>query len=184
METKSTHRTKWRRRSRLETKSTCGSGSGGGDRGSKPSRPRDQVAAATAAGNQVDQRVKGAVAIVWKPGRPPGQSRRRQPRMETESPAGSANWSRRTRRQAAGTRGPEGRRRRIVEMIAHVVLFKPKHELTTAQRQAVIDDLKAAAAAYPHSPKSSRRQTAPAWSARLRATDARRLRVCRRHRIR
>ncbi|MET1083076.1 MAG: Dabb family protein [Burkholderiales bacterium] len=34
-------------------------------------------------------------------------------------------------------------------MIAHVVLFKPKHELTTAQRQAVIDDLKAAAAGIP-----------------------------------
>ena len=65
--------------------------SGGGDRGWKPSRPRvraavagsadrnqvdprDQVAAATAAGNQVDLRVKGAVAIVWKPGRPPGKA--------------------------------------------------------------------------------------------------------------
>ena len=69
--------------------------------------------------------------------------------METESPAEPANGSGRTGRQAARTRGPEGRRRRIVEMIAHVVLFKPKHELTTAQRQAVIDDLKAAAAGIP-----------------------------------
>jgi hypothetical protein len=34
-------------------------------------------------------------------------------------------------------------------MIAHVVLFKPKHDVTAAQRQAVIDDLKAAAAAIP-----------------------------------
>ena len=34
-------------------------------------------------------------------------------------------------------------------MIAHAVLFKPKHELTAAQRQVVIDDLKAAASAIP-----------------------------------
>jgi Stress responsive A/B Barrel Domain len=34
-------------------------------------------------------------------------------------------------------------------MIAHVVLFKPKHELTAAERQAVIDDLRAAASAIP-----------------------------------
>ena len=34
-------------------------------------------------------------------------------------------------------------------MISHVVLFKPKHELTAAQRQAVIADLKAAASAIP-----------------------------------
>jgi hypothetical protein len=69
--------------------------------------------------------------------------------METESPTGPADGSRRTGRQTACTRGPQGRRRRIVEMIAHVVLFKPKHELTTAQRQTVIDDLKAAAAGIP-----------------------------------
>ena len=34
-------------------------------------------------------------------------------------------------------------------MIAHVVLFKPKHELTAAQRQGVIDALKAAASGIP-----------------------------------
>ena len=34
-------------------------------------------------------------------------------------------------------------------MIAHVVLFKPKHGLTTPQRQAVIADLKAAASSIP-----------------------------------
>ena len=34
-------------------------------------------------------------------------------------------------------------------MISHVVLFKPKHGLTTAERQAVIDDLRAAAAGIP-----------------------------------
>ena len=34
-------------------------------------------------------------------------------------------------------------------MIAHVVLFKPKHDLASEQRQAVIDDLKAAASAIP-----------------------------------
>jgi hypothetical protein len=34
-------------------------------------------------------------------------------------------------------------------MIAHVVLFKPKHGLTTAQRQAVIADLRAAATGIP-----------------------------------
>ena len=34
-------------------------------------------------------------------------------------------------------------------MIAHVVLFKPKHDLTSEQRQAVIDNLKAAASAIP-----------------------------------
>jgi hypothetical protein len=34
-------------------------------------------------------------------------------------------------------------------MIAHVVLFKPKHGLTTPQRQAVIADLKAAATSIP-----------------------------------
>lgn len=34
-------------------------------------------------------------------------------------------------------------------MIAHVVLFKPKHELTATARQAVIQDLKTAAAGIP-----------------------------------
>ena len=34
-------------------------------------------------------------------------------------------------------------------MISHVVLFKPKHELTAAQRLAVIADLRAAASAIP-----------------------------------
>ena len=34
-------------------------------------------------------------------------------------------------------------------MIAHVVLFKPKPELTDAQREAVIADLKAAASGIP-----------------------------------
>ncbi len=34
-------------------------------------------------------------------------------------------------------------------MIAHVVLFKPKHGLTSDQRQAVIDALKAAASGIP-----------------------------------
>ena len=34
-------------------------------------------------------------------------------------------------------------------MIAHVVLFKPRHELTAAERQTVIKDLKAAASAIP-----------------------------------
>lgn len=34
-------------------------------------------------------------------------------------------------------------------MIAHVVLFKPKPELTAAQRQTVIGDLKAAASGIP-----------------------------------
>jgi hypothetical protein len=34
-------------------------------------------------------------------------------------------------------------------MISHVVLFQPKHELTAAQRQSVIEDLKAAASGIP-----------------------------------
>ncbi len=34
-------------------------------------------------------------------------------------------------------------------MIAHVVLFKPKHDLTSDQRQGVIDALKAAASGIP-----------------------------------
>jgi hypothetical protein len=34
-------------------------------------------------------------------------------------------------------------------MIAHVVLFKPKHQLTAPERQAVIEDLKAAASGIP-----------------------------------
>jgi len=34
-------------------------------------------------------------------------------------------------------------------MIAHVVLFKPKPELTPLQRQSVIEDLKAAASGIP-----------------------------------
>jgi hypothetical protein len=34
-------------------------------------------------------------------------------------------------------------------MISHVVLFKPKHELTAAERQAVIEDLRAAASGIP-----------------------------------
>jgi len=34
-------------------------------------------------------------------------------------------------------------------MIAHVVLFKPKPELTAAQREAVLGDLKAAASGIP-----------------------------------
>jgi hypothetical protein len=34
-------------------------------------------------------------------------------------------------------------------MITHVILFKPKPELTDAERQAVIDDMKAAASGIP-----------------------------------
>ncbi len=34
-------------------------------------------------------------------------------------------------------------------MIAHVVLFKPKHDLSAAERQTVIDDLQSAASAIP-----------------------------------
>jgi hypothetical protein len=34
-------------------------------------------------------------------------------------------------------------------MISHVILFKPRHGLSSAERQIVLDDLKAAAAGIP-----------------------------------
>ena len=60
-------------------------------------------------------------------------------------------------------------------MIAHVVLFKPKHELTGEQRQGVIDALKAAASGIP-SVRGLRSESASATAVLARATDARRLR--------
>jgi hypothetical protein len=86
-------------------------------------------------------------------GRRPGTARqgRRQPRVETPSASGPAVGStRQSWTEAAGWRPPRRRQwRRIAAMIAHVVLFRPRPELTDVQRQAVIDAMKAAASGIP-----------------------------------
>ena len=108
------------RRPRVETKSACRAGRRGGDRGWKPGRP---------------------------PGKPAGDNRGWKPTTATGSAFGF--W-RRPWTAAARRRRTQRRRGRIVAMIAHVVLFKPKHELTgrTSVRPC-IDDLKAAASGIP-----------------------------------
>src|SRR4051794_34129725 len=79
---------------------------------------------------------------------------RTRPSVELRATQGRRLQSRRkpwTRRwwQEAWRRRTQRRRRRITEMNVHVVLVKPRPDLTAEQRQAVLDGVKAAATGIP-----------------------------------